>query len=122
MVEALPRFVDRGAPVAAWLFRIAHDRVVDHHRRAVYRDSQVIGETLETGEAGPEAQALGSAEKQQLNELIAQLTDEQRTVIQLRFIEGYSLEECARILGKTIGAIKALQHRALRQMARSFEH
>jgi RNA polymerase sigma-70 factor (ECF subfamily) len=48
--------------------------------------------------------------------LLAGLTDEQRLVIQLRFMEGYDLETCARILGKNTGAIKALQHRALRQL------
>lgn len=117
MVEGLPRFVDRGAPLAAWLFRIAHDRVVDHHRRAAHRQTEPLAEALEAGGPGIETQALDRDEMERVRAEVAHLTEEQRTVIQLRFIEGYSLEQCASTLGKTLGAIKALQHRALRQLA-----
>jgi RNA polymerase sigma-70 factor (ECF subfamily) len=117
MVAGLPRFVDRGAPLAAWLFRIAHDRVIDHHRRAAHSRNVMLSESLVANGPGTEAQALEHAEMERVRALVAMLTEEQRTVIQLRFVEGFSLEECARMLGKTIGAIKALQHRALRQLA-----
>jgi len=118
MVEALPRFADRGAPFAAWLFRIAHDRMVDHHRRAAYRQTEALAETLEDHRPGPEAQAVTRGETDHLREALGSLTDEQRLVMQLRFVEGYSLEDTARILEKTTGAVKAQQHRALRQLAR----
>jgi RNA polymerase sigma-70 factor, ECF subfamily len=117
MVEGLPRFEDRGAPLAAWLFRIAHDRAVDHHRRAAYRQNDELTDGLAAEAPSPETQAQERLELERLFAQVATLTDEQRTVIQLRFIEAYSLEECAAILGKTTGAIKALQHRALHQLA-----
>ena len=121
MVEGLPRFVDRGAPLAAWLFRIAHDRVVDHHRRAAHRQTEALSDGLEASEPGTETQALQRAEMERVSAVVATLTDEQRMVIQLRFVEGYSLEQCASLLRKTPGAIKALQHRALRQLAGKLE-
>jgi RNA polymerase sigma-70 factor (ECF subfamily) len=117
-VEGLPRYVDRGAPLAAWLFRIAHDRVVDHHRRAANRPAEALSDHLPDRQPGTEAQAIDRLEANRLTELLAQLTEEQQMVVQLRFIEGYSIEEAARLMEKTTGAIKALQHRALRQMAR----
>lgn len=121
MVEGLPRYQERGIPITAWLFRIAHDRVVDHHRRSSYRQTEILSEALETDAPGTEAQAEERLDNQYLHQLIDTLTDEQRTVIQLRFIEGYSLEECARLLRKKPGAIKALQFRALRQLGQKLD-
>jgi RNA polymerase sigma-70 factor (ECF subfamily) len=118
MVAALPRYEQRGLPFAAWLFRIAHDRWVDHQRRAQHRQTEPLSEWLETDAPGTEAQALAHAAHAELWAQLAALTDEQRQVIQLRFVEGYNLEECAQLLGKTTGAVKALQHRALQQLAR----
>jgi RNA polymerase sigma-70 factor (ECF subfamily) len=121
MVEGLPRYVDRGLPFAAWLFRIAHDRVVDHHRRSGYRQTEALSEHLQDSGPDTEAQAFRRAENLRLYDLIGELTDEQQLVVQLRFVEGYSLDEVARLLDKTTGATKALQHRALRQLARRIE-
>jgi RNA polymerase sigma-70 factor, ECF subfamily len=121
MVEGLPRYEERGHPITAWLFRIAHDRFVDHHRRAALRPTEPLADTQVATELGTEAQAIERAQQQQLWQLMGSLTEEQQTVIQLRFIEGYSLEDCARLLHKSTGAIKSLQHRALRQLGQKFE-
>jgi RNA polymerase sigma-70 factor (ECF subfamily) len=121
MVEGLPRYEERGVPISAWLFRIAHDRVVDYHRRSVLRQTETITDGLVSDEASIEAQAVDRSERERISQLIGMLTDEQQTVIQLRFVEGYSLEDCARILKKSTGAIKALQHRALRQLAQRMD-
>jgi RNA polymerase sigma-70 factor (ECF subfamily) len=118
MVEALPHFELRGLPFAAWLFRVAHDRVVDHHRRAAVRRPEVLPDTLVDAEANTEAAALQTHSNAALIDRLSELTDEQQAVLQLRFIEGYSLEQTAAALAKTQGAVKALQHRALRQLAR----
>ena len=117
MVEGLARYEERGAPISAWLFRIAHDRLVDHHRRSALRQTEALSEALEDDTPGTEAQAMMRSAQRRLQELVANLSDDQRIVVQLRFVEGYSLEECAQVLQKTTGAIKALQHRALRQLA-----
>lgn len=116
MVEGLPRYEERGVPITAWLFRMAHDRLVDHHRRSNVRQVETLTDTQEAEGPSPEILALDRSEMQDIRDLIEGLTEDQRTVIQMRFVEGYSLEEAAQILNKTTGAIKALQHRALRQL------
>jgi RNA polymerase sigma-70 factor (ECF subfamily) len=118
VVEALPRYVDRGVPFAGWLFRIAHDRAVDYRRRSAVRQVADLPDAAPDGAADTEAQALGRVERQHLATLVAELTEDQQFVIQLRFVEGLSLEETATLLGKTAGAIKALQHRALQRLGR----
>ena len=118
MVKAVPRYTERGAPFAAWLFQIAHSRLVDHHRYAARRKTEALSDVIADGTLNPEAEVAWRAETRQLAEALSALTDEQKTVIQLRFVEGYSLEDTAQIMGKTRGAIKALQHRALQSLAR----
>ncbi len=121
VVEALPRYVDRGFPFAAWLFRIAHDRVVDYHRRATLRQAETLGDYLPDDTADTEAAALRLTEDRELHQLIRHLTDEQQVVLQLRYVEGYGLEDVALIMRKNVGSVKALQHRALRHLARLLE-
>jgi RNA polymerase sigma-70 factor, ECF subfamily len=121
MVEALPRYEDRGTPIAAWLFRIAHDRLVDYYRRSSLRQHEPLIETTPDGEPGPEGAVLTRMDGEQLYTLLRGLTEEQQLALQLRFIEGYSLEDTAALMQKTVGAIKALQHRGLRQLARQLE-
>ena len=116
MTEGLPRFSDRGAPFAAWLFRIAHDRLIDY-RRASRRQNEELSEAIIDDSIDPETRAGLQLDSRQLARGIASLTDEQRFVIQLRFVEGCSLEETAQMMNKTVGAIKALQHRALQNLA-----
>ncbi len=120
VAEGLPRFSDRGAPFAAWLFRIAHDRLVDY-RRAAHRQAEELSELIVDGAPDLEAQAVIQMDTRQLTGLVATLTDEQKAVIQLRFAEGYSLEDTAQLMSKTVGAIKALQHRALQSLARKLD-
>ncbi|MBI3241187.1 MAG: sigma-70 family RNA polymerase sigma factor [Chloroflexi bacterium] len=120
MTEGLPRFNDRGVPLAAWLFRIAHDRLIDY-RRATRRPIEELSEAIVDNGADPETWAGLRMDSNQLSQEIASLTDEQKTVIQLRFIEGYSLEDTARLMGKTVGAVKAMQHRALQTLARKLD-
>ena len=117
MVEGLPRYVDRGLPIGAWLFRIAHDRLVDYFRRSSQRQHEPLSEMLVDETDGTETAALRQVEVRTLFALFNGLTDEQRLVLQLRFIEGYSLEYTAGLMQKTIGAVKALQFRALRHLA-----
>ena len=116
MVEGLPRYEERGVPITAWLFRMAHDRLVDHHRRSTVRQTEELSDSQEAEGPSTEALILERAEMRRVRDLIEGLTEDQRTVIQMRFVEGYSLEETARLLKKTTGAVKALQHRALRHL------
>jgi RNA polymerase sigma-70 factor (ECF subfamily) len=119
IVEALPRYVDRGRPFAAWIFRIARYRVIDFYRRTrTARAASMSEELPDAIQDGSESIAMRQLETRRLHAQIGELTDEQKTVVQMRFFEGYSLEDTAAIMGKSAAAIKALQHRALQQLAR----
>jgi RNA polymerase sigma-70 factor, ECF subfamily len=121
MVEGLPHYSDRGLPFGAWLFRIAHARLVDHYRRNNRRQNTLLSETWADEGDGPEALALDRITYRTLLALLRHLTDEQQLVVQLRFIEGHSLEVTASLMQKNVGAVKALQHRALRELERQLE-
>ncbi len=116
--EALPTFKWRGAPFAAWLFRIARNQVVDAHRKSG-KDSKTSLEDV----------TLLSAEniENKIEEKIAvetvvaaskKLTRAQRDVLALRFAAEMSIAETAKIMGKNEGAIKALQHSAVNALRR----
>ena len=118
-LQALHSYTDQGKPFIAWLYRIAHARVVDHYRRVGRRpvESDVEAEPIPVAQDMDE-RLLRRQAAAVLRETIAQLTDDQQHVIILRFIEGYNLEDTAAMMGKNANAIKALQHRALRSLAR----
>jgi RNA polymerase sigma-70 factor, ECF subfamily len=117
MVEALPRYVIRDTPFAAWLYRLAHDRVVDHYRRLGRRPTADLSESLPDGTPGPEVLAIQHASAERLRAAMTQLSDDYRLVLQLRFMEGYDLAQTAQTMCKSVGATKVLQHRALRRLA-----
>ena len=112
-VDGLPRYSNRGLPFGAWLFRIARDRLVDYYRQSARRPTLALEDSLPSELPDPGAAAEGMALTQALSEALRQLTDEQRDVIQFRYMENWSLEETAQALNKSVNAIKALQHRAL---------
>jgi RNA polymerase sigma-70 factor (ECF subfamily) len=105
----------------AWLFRIARNSVVDHHRRRAVRDHLPLDEKHLPTHAGPEAPVETKLTQERLQQAIPKLTDDQQQVIIFRFIEGLSHAETARILGKSEGAIKALQRRGLTSLRRILE-
>lgn len=108
------------ATVSAWLYRIAANLAAQHHR-AQHRAAWLgLGdfETQAAAEAGPEALAEQAEELAQLAQAMAGLNEEQRQVITGKFVETMSNAEIASWLGRTEGAVKSLQHRALRSLAR----
>jgi RNA polymerase sigma-70 factor (ECF subfamily) len=121
MLQGLPNYTYRGAPFSAWLYRIAHARVVDHFRRQKVRDHLPLDERLPSTEQRPESAVELEEEHRTLLEAIGQLTEDQQQVLVLKFIEGFSNIEVATILGKTEGAVKSLQHRALASLQRILE-
>jgi RNA polymerase sigma-70 factor (ECF subfamily) len=114
MLEAIGRFRWRSAPFSAWLFRIAHNLAMDHFRagRRVQAEEDVP-EPLGAEESSAEEQALDSLGQAGMLELIQRLSADQRQVLTLKFLFGFANAEVAGILGKTEGAVKSLQHRAL---------
>jgi RNA polymerase sigma-70 factor, ECF subfamily len=114
MLESIGRFRWRSVPFSAWLFRIAHNLAMDHFRsRRRWQPEEEVPEPAGAEETSAEEQALASIGDASLMELIARLSPEQRQVLTLKFVFRFSNGEAASILGKTEGAVKSLQHRAL---------
>ena len=108
------RFAQTSLP--AWLYRIAHNLVVDHYRRA-NPDIVPLEEWAPAPDNVPEA-VRRRQQQEWLGNAMQQLTDEQQQTLALRFGQGYSAIETARLMGKTEEAIRALQHRALAALRR----
>jgi RNA polymerase sigma-70 factor, ECF subfamily len=121
-LKSMATYRDQGKPFVAWLYRIAHARVVDYYRMSDRRppESDVEAEPIAVSTDMDQALLRRQAAKV-LREAISALTDEQQQVIILRFIEGQRIETVAEIMGKNANAIKALQHRALRSLAGRLE-
>ncbi len=117
MLEGIHRYEDRGWPISAWLYRIAHDRTVDTMRRRRNR-KHVPLEAWGGSCDGPESTVSVQLDYEELNRTLEGLTEDQRQVIMLRFMADMSVQEVARVLGRTEGAVKALQHRGLQSLAR----
>jgi RNA polymerase sigma-70 factor (ECF subfamily) len=117
-LQGLAQYRDQGRPFIAWLYRIAHARVVDHYRRASRRppESDVDDEPLAV-ETDMDSALLRRQAARTLHQAISTLTADQQQVIILRFIEGYRIETVAELMGRQPNAIKALQFRALRTLA-----
>lgn len=121
-MEALPAYQDVGSPFEAWLYRIAHARVVDYYRRQKVRQTAVLDEqVIADGRSDPDRLLAQSDDVGRVWAALSQLTDEQQQVVSLRFIAGYSTAEVAKVVGKTEGAVRALQHRALASLRRLLE-
>jgi RNA polymerase sigma-70 factor (ECF subfamily) len=120
MVEKIDTFRGQGRPLLAWLYTIAGNLVIDHYRRAGRIDWQPLqeGERTASQSAGPEQKAEAHLDHLALAQAMEQLTEDQRRVVLLKFIEQRSNAEVAAILGKRVGAVKALQHRALAALCR----
>lgn len=117
-INGLPRYEYRGLPFGAWLFRIARDRVVDYYRQSARRPSAELDENIKSELPDPGSLAEQTEMLSSLAEALSQLTDEQRDVVQFRFMEDWSLDETARAMHKSVNAVKALQHRALNTLNR----
>jgi RNA polymerase sigma-70 factor (ECF subfamily) len=120
MLESIDRFVWRHAPFSAWLFRIAHNLAMDHFRAGRrWQPEEEPPEAPDALEPSAEDEALHTIGRESMLGMIEGLSDDQRQVLTLKFVFDFSNAEVATILGKTEGAIKSLQHRALATLQRS---
>lgn len=118
-VRDLARFRGDAAGFRAWLFRIGHNRAVDLARRQDRRPEVTLDELEDRpGDDEAEGAAVRNVESQRLWAAVHSLPADQRRAIALRLAAGLSATEIARVLGKRRGAVKALQHRALQNLAR----
>lgn len=105
----------------AWLYRSAHNAVVDHYRRQQHRQHLPLHENLVDGGDNPARQVEQGLSADEVRVALRTLTPDQQQVVVLKFVEGLSNRDVATILGKTEGAVKSLQHRALAALARRLE-
>lgn len=116
MLEGIERYEDRGWSIGSWLYRIAHARTIDSLRRRD-RHPQTPLDDWDGAADGPDADLEGSLRSSALRRAMAKLGEGQRRVLLLRHVYGLSLEETARQMGRTVGSVKALQHRAHERVA-----
>jgi RNA polymerase sigma-70 factor, ECF subfamily len=114
MLESIRRFRWQSAPFSAWLFRIAHNLAMDHFRATRrWQPEEEVPEPPGESEPSAEVAALQSIGRESMLDLIEGLSHEQQQVLTLKFVFNLPNAEVATILGKTEGAVKSLQHRAL---------
>jgi RNA polymerase sigma-70 factor (ECF subfamily) len=104
----------------AYLYRMAHNWIVDQYRREPIRPVELTEERSDDT-AGPEEVTGRHLRKERLRKLLDRLTPDQKQVITLKFIEGWENEEIALTLKKPIGSVKSLQHRALASLKKELE-
>ncbi|MFB9905196.1 sigma-70 family RNA polymerase sigma factor [Allokutzneria oryzae] len=109
----------QGRDVGAWFVTIARNLVLDHVKSSRYRFEVPTAELGETREehAGPEQSVVRDATNAEVLRCVQQLNTDQRECIVLRFLHGLSVAETAEAMGRNEGAVKALQHRAVRKLA-----
>ena len=120
MLEAIGSFKWRNVPFSAWLMRIAHNRVIDHYRRSRLRTATPLDDAppLPSRDRDPQDRVDTFSDLQELRTAMAGLTDLQRQVISLRFGSDLSIAETAHVMNRNEGAVKALQHSAIRALRR----
>jgi RNA polymerase sigma-70 factor, ECF subfamily len=122
MLESIGRFKWQSAPFSAWLFRIAHNLSMDHFRASRrWQPEEEVPEPPADESTSAEMGALEAIGRRSMLELIEDLSGEQQQVLTLKFVFNFSNGEVATILGKTEGAIKSLQHRALASLQKQLE-
>jgi len=115
-------FAGGSSEFLAWLIRIARNRFLDHVKSGRVRWEVVVEETPITFATGdPEAEALSTVQSGDLKRALARLTADQQEILFLRFFQGLAITEVATATQRTEGAVKALQFRALRALARILE-
>jgi RNA polymerase sigma-70 factor (ECF subfamily) len=123
-LQSLPRFKWTGAPFGAWLFRIASNMIADHAKTAAREGKLASGDSVFSSTVGVPA---GSEQQTDLEEcerraelfrMVDELAEDQRRVVLMRFAEDKSIGEIAGELGRSEGAVKQLQFRALENLRR----
>ena len=112
-LQSLSSFKWRGISFSAWLFRIAHNQVVDYLRKKTKQATTLLDESLVSSNSNPQLVAEHKLDIEQLVSATKRLTEAQREVLSLRFAGELPVAQVAKVMGKSQGAVKALQHSAI---------
>lgn len=119
IIGALPSYSGGPESFAGWLFTLVRRDFVDHLRRTSRRPELLLAEPVDT-ELAPDAadEAIARADSETVRTALAQLSPDQQEVLVLRVVAGLTAGEVAEQTGRTVGAVKALQHRGLDSLGR----
>jgi len=112
-LRSISSFKWKGIPFSAWLFRISHNLVVDHLRKKTKHSTDSLDKSEVASNSNPQLEVERKLDIERLLLAARRLTGAQREVISLRFTSDLPIIEVAKIMGKSQGAIKALQHSAI---------
>jgi len=117
----LDQFQDQGVAFSSWVYKIAHNATIDHYRR--HRKVTLVSLVQATlpQSADPSELAMEQLSNEDLRVALRALTDEQQQVLILRFFQDLTAPQVAGIMGKSVGAVQALQHRALGSLERALQ-
>ena len=118
LYEKLDRYVERGLPFTAWLYRIAHNQLVDFVRTLPRHQAQSLDVVADVAESQATAEYRSVLDRETLEPALARLTAEQRQAVELRFLQGMSVAETAATMKRSEEAVKKLQARALANLRR----
>jgi RNA polymerase sigma-70 factor (ECF subfamily) len=111
-LESLGSYEKRGIPMQAWLFKIAHNLVVDYFRKTSKRKTVDIDSVIVRSNESPESIAEVNIEVERVKKAMEQLTPNQKDVLSLRFFGELTSKETAAIMGKSDGAVREMQRAA----------
>jgi RNA polymerase sigma-70 factor, ECF subfamily len=119
MVDSIQRYRSRGVAFSSWLYRIAHNLLVDRYRRSGRETVELSDQVRDhRPQVDPATAVQNSDDRRRLLDAIQRLTPEQQQVITMRFIDNMEVEEIARLTRRRPGAIHSMQHRALASLYR----
>jgi RNA polymerase sigma-70 factor (ECF subfamily) len=112
--RSLPSYKEKGVPFIAYLFRVARNALIDHYRRSTKAEhSSLDDRVIQDARPDPGELALIQIEREEIRHMLDQLKDDYRMVLTLRFLGDLSPDETGEVMGKSSGAVRVLQHRAL---------
>jgi len=117
----LDQFQDQGVAFSSWVYKIAHNATIDHYRRHGKVTLVSLEQATLPQSADPSELAMEQLSNEDLRVALRALTDEQQQVLILRFFQDLTAPQVAGIMGKSVGAVQALQHRALGSLERALQ-
>lgn len=115
--EAMPRFRVGEVSFKTWIYRVAHNLLVDHYRTRK-EPPLTMDLDLEDPKPLPEEEVMRQEKQEWISAAIAQLNPDYQQILALRFINGLSHAEASEVVGRSVAAVRVMQHRALKALAK----